>query len=223
MSTTAVAKAEARPDSSLAHEKPFPVLGLRLKRYADVVLASAALIATSPVFLLIALAIKLDSQGSVLYRSTRVGKKGATFTCLKFRTMVEGAEALQEKLRDRNERDRVLFKVRNDPRITRAGHFLRKYSLDELPQFWNVFRGDMSLVGPRPALPSEVAQYQIDHLKRLDVLPGITGLWQVEARRDPCFENYMKFDTEYVDRWSLWLDVKIILKTPRVVVGGTGQ
>lgn len=207
----------------LVDVKPLPSLGLLLKRWVDILLAGPALIANSPVFVLIAIAIKLDSPGSVLYRSTRVGKRGATFTCLKFRTMVQGAEALQGELRDLNERDGVLFKIENDPRITRAGRFLRKYSLDELPQLWNVLKGDMSLVGPRPSLPSEVVQYEPEHLKRLDTLPGMTGLWQVKARRDPSFESYIKFDTEYVDHWSLWLDLKIMLQTFRVVVDGTGQ
>jgi exopolysaccharide biosynthesis polyprenyl glycosylphosphotransferase len=205
------------------HAKPVPTLGLLTKRCVDVLLSALALVASSPAFLLIAIAIKLDSQGSVLYRSTRVGRKSATFTCLKFRTMVPRAEALQETLRHLNERDGVLFKMENDPRITRVGRLLRKYSLDELPQFWNVVKGDMSLVGPRPSLPSEVVQYELDHLKRLAVLPGITGLWQVEARRDPSFENYIKLDMEYVDRWSFWLDLKIMLKTPQVVLSGTGQ
>ena len=203
--------------------KRFPALGLLLKRSVNVLFAGLALIASSPVWLAIAIAIKLDSPGPALYRSTRVGKKSATFTCLKFRTMIERAEALQEELRDLNERDGVLFKMENDPRITRVGRFLRKYSLDELPQAWNVLRGDMSLVGPRPSLPSEVVQYELGHLKRLTVLPGITGLWQVEARRDPSFEKYIKLDTEYVDRWSFWLDLKIILRTPQVVFNGTGQ
>jgi len=203
--------------------KRFPALGQLLKRSVDILFAGLALIASSPVWLAIALAIKLDSPGPALYRSTRVGKKSAAFTCLKFRTMIERAEALQEELRDFNERDGVLFKMENDPRITRVGRFLRKYSLDELPQFWNVLKGDMSLVGPRPSLPSEVVQYELEHLKRLTVLPGITGLWQVEARRDPSFEKYIKLDTEYVDRWSFWLDLKIMLKTPQVVFSGTGQ
>lgn len=207
----------------LADVKPLPSLGLLLKRGVDILLAGPALIANSPVFVLIAIAIKLDSPGPVFYRSTRVGKKGATFTCLKFRTMIQGAEALQDRLRDRNERDGVLFKIENDPRITRLGRFLRKYSLDELPQLWNVLKGNMSLVGPRPSLPSEVVQYQPSQLRRLDTLPGITGLWQVKARRDPSFETYIRLDTEYVDRWSFWLDVKIMLKTLRVVVNGTGQ
>lgn len=207
----------------LVDVKPLPSLGLVLKRCVDILLAGTALIANSPVFVLIAIAIKIDSPGPVLYRSTRVGKKGATFTCLKFRTMIQGAEALQGKLRDLNERDGVLFKIEKDPRITRLGRFLRKYSLDELPQLWNVLKGDMSLVGPRPSLPSEVVQYKPSQLRRLDTLPGITGLWQIKARRDPSFETYIKFDTEYVDRWSFWLDVKIMLKTLRVVVDGTGQ
>ena len=194
-----------------------------MKRSVDILFAGLALTASFPVWLAIAIAIKLDSPGPAIYRSTRVGKKSAAFTCLKFRTMIERAGALQEELRERNERDGVLFKMENDPRITRVGRFLRKYSLDELPQFWNVLKGDMSLVGPRPSLPTEVVQYELEHLRRLTVLPGITGLWQVEARRDPSFEKYIKLDTEYVDRWSFWLDLKIMLKTPEVVFGGTGQ
>ncbi len=205
------------------YEKRVPVLGLLLKRWFDVILSAAALAVCSPVFLVIAIAIKIDSPGPILYRSRRVGKKGKAFICYKFRTMVEHAEALQETLRDRNIRDGVLFKIPNDPRLTRSGHFMRKYSLDELPQLWNVLKNDMSLVGPRPPLPGEVVQYELNHLKRLDVLPGITGLWQVEARRDPSFESYINFDAYYVDNWSLGLDVKIILKTLTVVLAGTGQ
>ena len=121
-----------------------------------------------------------------------------------------------------NERDNILFKFANYPRITRVGRLLRKYSLDELPQFWNVLRGDMSLVGPRPPMASEVEQYDLSHLRRLDVLPGITGLWQVEARQDPSFDSYISLDTAYVENWSLWLDLKILVRTFSVVLDGTG-
>jgi lipopolysaccharide/colanic/teichoic acid biosynthesis glycosyltransferase len=121
-----------------------------------------------------------------------------------------------------NERDGILFKIANDPRITRIGSILRKYSLDELPQFYNVLRGDMSLVGPRPPMAAEVEQYDLAHLRRLDVLPGITGLWQVEARQDPSFDSYISLDTAYVENWTLWLDLKILARTVHVVLSGTG-
>jgi exopolysaccharide biosynthesis polyprenyl glycosylphosphotransferase len=205
------------------HEKPIPVLGLIFKRFIDVVGSAIALIIAAPLCFLIAVAIRLDSDGPIFYRSDRVGRKGAIFTCCKFRTMVQNADALREELRHRNERDGVLFKIAEDPRITGVGRFLRKYSLDEIPQFWNVLNGDMSLVGPRPPIPGEYAQYEIGHLKRLQVLPGITGLWQVEARRDASFESYINLDTHYVDHWNVWLDFKILLKTVAVVVAGTGQ
>jgi lipopolysaccharide/colanic/teichoic acid biosynthesis glycosyltransferase len=182
-----------------------------------------ALVLNAPLCILIALAIRLDSPGPIFYRSDRVGRKGAIFTCYKFRTMVRNADALREDLHCHNERNGVLFKIAGDPRITKVGRFLRQYSLDEIPQFWNVLNGDMSLVGPRPPIPGEYAQYEIDHLKRLHVLPGITGLWQVEARRDASFENYINLDTHYIDHWSVWLDFKILLKTVAVVVAGTGQ
>jgi exopolysaccharide biosynthesis polyprenyl glycosylphosphotransferase len=212
------------PFSALqVHEKPIPVLGLIFKRLIDVVGSALALVLNAPLCILIALAIRLDSPGPIFYRSARVGRKGAIFTCYKFRTMVRNADALREDLHCHNERNGVLFKIADDPRITKVGRFLRQYSLDEIPQFWNVLNGDMSLVGPRPPIPGEYAQYEIDHLKRLHVLPGITGLWQVEARRDASFENYINLDTHYIDHWSVWLDFKILLKTVAVVVAGTGQ
>jgi lipopolysaccharide/colanic/teichoic acid biosynthesis glycosyltransferase len=121
-----------------------------------------------------------------------------------------------------NERDSVLFKITNDPRITRTGRFLRKYSLDELPQLINVLRGDMSMVGPRPPIASEVRRYELNHLRRLDVVPGITGLWQVQARQDPSFDSYISLDTAYIENWSLWLDIKILVRTVGVVISGTG-
>ena len=205
------------------HEKAMPIVGLILKRCVDVIGSALALLACLPGFLLIALAILLDSPGPVLYRSERIGRKGRVFTCYKFRTMVQNADALRNHLLDANERSGVLFKIANDPRITRVGRILRKYSLDEIPQFWNVLNGDMSLVGPRPPIPGEYEQYALDHLKRLHVSPGITGLWQVEARTDPSFDSYINLDTHYVDNWSMWLDLKILLKTVSVVIAGTGQ
>jgi exopolysaccharide biosynthesis polyprenyl glycosylphosphotransferase len=205
------------------HEKPMPMVGLITKRCVDFVCALLALIVCLPAGLLIAIAIRFDSPGAIFYCSPRIGRKGLTFTCWKFRTMVQNADDLLEKLQHRNERKGLLFKISDDPRITRVGRFLRKYSLDELPQFWNVLCGDMSLVGPRPPVPGEYRKYELDHLKRLHVTPGITGLWQVEARKDPSFENYINLDAQYVDNWSMWLDLKILLKTVAVVFAGTGQ
>jgi exopolysaccharide biosynthesis polyprenyl glycosylphosphotransferase len=198
------------------------VLSRLLKRTIDIVGAGIASLVLLPGFLAIAIAIKLQSPGPVLYLSKRVGYKGQVFTCFKFRTMVADAASLQKTMAHLNERSGVLFKISKDPRVTRVGTILRKYSLDELPQLWNVLRGDMSLVGPRPSISSEVAQYEPDHLRRLDVAPGITGLWQVEARQDPSFESYVRLDSHYVRNWSLWLDLKILFRTINAVITGTG-
>jgi exopolysaccharide biosynthesis polyprenyl glycosylphosphotransferase len=203
-----------------ARQRPFSLL---IKRAMDVLLATAASILLLPLMLAIAIAIKLQSPGPVFYLSKRIGHKGRAFTCYKFRTMVENAAAMQDKLTHLNERSGVLFKISNDPRITPVGAILRKYSLDELPQLWNVFCGDMSVVGPRPSLGSEVAQYEAGHLRRLDAVPGITGLWQVEARQDPSFENYVSLDSKYIDDWSLRLDLRILLQTVNAVIRGTGS
>lgn len=200
-----------------------PVGSLLIKRLLDICLASCAIILAMPLMLLVALAISIDSRGPVLYCAERVGRRGHTFCCWKFRTMVAGAESLQSSLLHLNERDGVLFKLKQDPRITCVGRVLRKYSLDELPQFFNVLLGDMSIVGPRPPLSPEVTQYKLSHLRRLDVSPGITGLWQVQARQDPSFDQYISLDTFYVDNWSLWLDLKIMVRTVAVVLSGTGS
>ena len=200
-----------------------PEIGLLLKRAMDIVLATLILIVLSPVLLAVAIAVKLDSRGPVLYFSERFGKKGRVFRCIKFRTMVRDAEKRRADVMHMNERDGVLFKISNDPRITKLGRFLRKYSLDELPQFFNVLRGDMSIVGPRPPLASEVKEYKLNHLRRLDVMPGITGLWQVQARQDPSFDNYISLDVAYIENWSIWLDLMIIGRTIGVVLAGTGS
>lgn len=194
-----------------------------VKRIIDVVGASVAMFILAPVFAAVAIAIKVQSPGPVFYASKRVGYKGQVFSCFKFRTMVVNAAAMQASLAHLNERSGVLFKIAKDPRVTAIGAILRKYSLDELPQLWNVLRGDMSLVGPRPSISSEVDQYEPAHLRRLDVVPGITGLWQVEARRDSSFESYITLDSEYIKHWSLWLDLKILLRTINAVVSGTGS
>jgi exopolysaccharide biosynthesis polyprenyl glycosylphosphotransferase len=205
------------------HRGEVPELGLFFKRVFDSVFSALTILLLSPVLLAIAIAIKLDSRGPVLYASERIGKKGVVFSCLKFRTMVQDADNLRGDILHMNERDDVLFKVANDPRITRLGHFLRKYSLDELPQFFNVLRGDMSIVGPRPPLAGEVRRYDLNHLRRLDVTPGITGLWQVQGRQDPSFASYVSLDVAYIENWSVWLDFKIIMRTVGVVLAGTGM
>ena len=199
-----------------------PEVGLLFKRVFDVVFSSLTLILLSPLMLLIAIAVKLDSPGPALYKSERIGKKGRVFHCVKFRTMVKDADKRLADFMHMNERDDVLFKISNDPRITKLGHFLRKYSLDELPQFFNVLKGEMSIVGPRPPIASEVKEYKLNHLRRLDVMPGITGLWQVQGRRDPSFASYVSLDVTYIDNWSIWLDFSIMLRTVGVVLAGTG-
>jgi lipopolysaccharide/colanic/teichoic acid biosynthesis glycosyltransferase len=186
-------------------------------------LASFTLAALFPLLLVIAIEVKRDSPGPVFYLSERIGKRGHVFRCIKFRTMVRDAEKRRSEVMHMNERDGVLFKITDDPRITRVGRFLRKYSLDELPQFFNVLRGDMSIVGPRPPIASEVKEYKLSHLRRLDVMPGITGLWQVQARQDPSFDSYISLDMTYVNNWSIWLDLKIMLRTVGVIVAGTGS
>jgi len=204
-------------------QKQIPALALIVKRCIDIAASAAGLMLLSPLIAAIALAIKLDSHGPAFYTAGRVGRKGRKFGCHKFRTMVRDADNMLGQLQHLNERDGILFKISNDPRITRLGRFLRKYSLDELPQLWNVLKGDMSLVGPRPPIAAEVQQYELAHLKRLDVKPGITGLWQVEARTNPSFASYIALDMEYVDRWDLLLDLRILLKTAAVVAAGTGR
>jgi len=204
------------------HEEQAPPPSLFWKRVLDVTLSAVALLVAAPLMATVALVIKIASPGQALYRATRVGFKGRRFLCYKFRTMVRDADRLKSGLRARNERRGPIFKMTADPRITRVGQFLRRYSLDELPQLWNVLRGEMSLVGPRPHPLDDVEHYRLEHLRRLDVTPGITGLWQVTARGDPSFQRNMALDMEYIERWSLSLDLWILWKTAIVVVQGTG-
>jgi exopolysaccharide biosynthesis polyprenyl glycosylphosphotransferase len=204
------------------HRRNDRLLSRLFKRAWDIALSSAFLVLLLPTLLIIALVVRLDSPGPVFYVSQRIGKKGRVFSCFKFRTMVANADQLKNDLAALNEREGVLFKIKNDPRVTRAGQILRKFSLDELPQLYNVLLGDMSLVGPRPPLASEVGQYELEHFRRLEVLPGITGLWQVRARQDPSFSRYLALDLAYVENWSFWLDLKILIKTAGVVARGTG-
>jgi exopolysaccharide biosynthesis polyprenyl glycosylphosphotransferase len=205
------------------HAERLPEVGLVLKRVVDVIGAGLALVVLAPLLAGIAGLIKLDSLGRVLYCAQRAGRKGRRFRCCKFRTMVSDADALKQNLRRNNQRAGPFFKIKDDPRITRLGRFLRRYSLDELPQLWNVLKGDMSLVGPRPHPLDDVAGYAIEHLARLDVTPGITGLWQVTARRDPSFQRGMELDREYIRTWSLGSDLRILLKTFLAVAQGSGD
>jgi exopolysaccharide biosynthesis polyprenyl glycosylphosphotransferase len=195
---------------------------LLVKRTLDIFFSALVLILLLPAFAAIAIAIKLDSPGPVFYLSDRIGKKGRVFRCIKFRTMIRDAERRRASVMHLNERRGILFKISDDPRVTRLGRFLRRYSLDELPQFYNVLRGDMSIVGPRPPIGSEVREYKLSHLRRLDVTPGITGLWQVQARQNPSFDSYISLDVTYIENWSIWLDLQIILRTVGVVLAGTG-
>lgn len=199
---------------------PDRAIGLALKRVLDIVLAALALVALSPVLLAVAAAIRLREGPPILFRQLRVGLHGRPFVLYKFRTMVPDAEARLTELVALNEIDGQAFKLSNDPRLTPTGRILRRTSLDELPQFWNVLRGEMSIVGPRPPLPREVAAYDLWHRRRLSMKPGITGLWQVSARREEDFDRWVELDLAYIDRWSLWLDVKIMARTIPAMLQG---
>jgi exopolysaccharide biosynthesis polyprenyl glycosylphosphotransferase len=202
---------------------PDRVVSLGLKRLVDVTGAAVLLVVFAPLALLIALAIKIDSGGPVFFRQGRVGLHGRPFLVVKFRSMCVDAENQLQDLLPENEIRGHAFKLARDPRVTRVGRVLRRTSLDELPQLLNVLRGPMSLVGPRPPLPAEVAQYDVWHRRRLSMKPGITGLWQVGARRAPEFDRWVEQDLEYIDTWSLWLDFKIIARTVPAVLSGTGR
>lgn len=188
------------------------------KRVVDVIGAVAGLILFFPVMLVVAILIRADSEGPVLFRQTRVGRFGQPFTFYKFRTMRPNAEALKAELMKQNEADGPVFKIKNDPRVTKIGRLLRKTSLDELPQLWNVLRGEMSLVGPRPPIPSEVAQYTPYQRQRLNVVPGITCIWQTSGRSGVNFDTWVEMDLDYISQQSLWLDIRILVRTLAVVV-----
>jgi exopolysaccharide biosynthesis polyprenyl glycosylphosphotransferase len=209
-----------------------PVLGLRrveltgfqqtLKRGFDLVVATLLLLLLSPVLLACAVAVKLSGPGPVLFRQRRVGQDGREFVIHKFRSMVIDAEQRLDDLKARNEADGLLFKLRHDPRVTHVGRILRAWSLDELPQLVDVLRGDMSLAGPRPPIPSEVANYDAWIRNRLRVKPGLTGLWQVSGRHQLSFEDYVRFDLFYVENWSLSMDLFIVLRTIPTVLRRSG-
>ncbi len=194
--------------------------GLFIKRGMDIVISAVLVAVLSPLFLLVFLAIKLTSSGPVIFKQERTGRNGREFTMYKFRTMVVGAEEMLEGMKALNEGSGPVFHSRSDPRLTRAGKFIRKFSLDELPQFWNVLIGDMSLVGPRPPLFEEVAGYERWQRRRLSFRPGIVCLWQVTKRYQPDFEEWVKMDLEYIDNWSLALDLKILILTIPAVFKG---
>lgn len=199
-------------------ETAIPRAGRLLKRTLDIGLSAIALLLTAPLVLLIALAIRLDSPGPAVFTQRRVGEAGRPFAMYKFRSMHLGAEEQQDRIRDLNQATGPLFKIRADPRLTRVGRLLRRSSLDELPQFINVLRGEMSIVGPRPGLPPEVAQYEVWQRQRLEVPPGITGLWQVSGRSDLSFDEMCLLDVYYIENWSLGLDLSIMLRTiPRML------
>jgi exopolysaccharide biosynthesis polyprenyl glycosylphosphotransferase len=193
-----------------------------LKSIFDRVVGCLMLLGVAPILMVTATLVKFTSRGPVLFRQTRVGRGGKQFQMLKFRTMVLDAEERQAELHTLNQGNGILFKMRDDPRITKIGKYLRRFSIDELPQLVNVLRGDMSLVGPRPPLPAEVAQYAIDDARRMLVKPGLTGLWQVSGRSDLTWEESMRLDLRYADNWSIALDLLILWKTARAVLGSDG-
>jgi lipopolysaccharide/colanic/teichoic acid biosynthesis glycosyltransferase len=193
-----------------------------LKRAFDIVGSTMLLLFMAPMFGVIALAIKATSRGPVIYRSLRPGIGGASFACFKFRTMYENADRLQEELEGDNEQRGALFKIREDPRVTSAGRFLRRWSLDELPQLFNVLRGEMSLVGPRPLPQRDYERLEDWHRKRYLVLPGMTGLWQVSGRSELDFDELVRLDFLYLERWSIFLDLSILLKTVPAVIRAHG-
>jgi exopolysaccharide biosynthesis polyprenyl glycosylphosphotransferase len=202
---------------------PDRAVALVMKRAIDIGVSAVALVLLSPLLAIVAVLIRLRDGGPVLFRQMRIGEHGRPFNVVKFRTMIQDAEERLPELEALNEIQGHAFKVTDDPRVTKSGTFLRSLSLDELPQLWNVLRGEMSLVGPRPPLPREVEGYDVWHRRRLSMKPGITGLWQVAARREPEFDRWVRMDLEYIDRWSLWLDFKIIARTIPAVIAQQGR
>lgn len=199
-----------------------PVAYANAKRVLDIVLSLLGILLFAPIFLLVALLVKMTSRGPVIFRQTRVGVGGRLFTCYKFRSMYQDAERRKAELMHLNEATGPVFKMKHDPRITPVGRIIRKLSLDELPQLFNVLRGDMSIVGPRPPVPQEVVRYSKHELQRLSVVPGLTCLWQISGRSTIGFERWVELDLAYIDNMSFWNDLKIIAMTVPAVVTGRG-
>jgi exopolysaccharide biosynthesis polyprenyl glycosylphosphotransferase len=193
-----------------------------LKRLFDIVVSASALVLLSPLLFMVAALVKLTSRGPVFFKQQRIGLHGRPFNMLKFRSMVVNADAMKDKLAALNEQRGPVFKMKNDPRVTTIGRFIRKYSIDELPQIINVLRGEMSIVGPRPPVPKEVVQYEPWQRRRLSVRPGLTCIWQVSGRNQITFDEWMKMDMQYIDHWSLSRDLSLVLKTFPVVMTGKG-
>lgn len=205
------------------HTVPNKIIDLNAKRLLDVIATTIGLIILSPLFMGIAILVKAeDTKAPVIFKQKRVGLNGRVFEMYKFRSMVANAEKMKDALKEQNAMSGPVFKIKDDPRITRVGKLIRKTSLDELPQVFNVLKGDMSLVGPRPPLPNEVVQYENAYRRRLSVKSGITCIWQISGRNDIDFEQWMELDMQYIDNWSFWLDIKILLKTIPVVLFGKG-
>lgn len=190
-----------------------------LKRILDIVCSLIGLLVLIPILVLVAILVKIESKGPIIFSQDRVGKYGKVFKMYKFRSMVVNAEQLKEKLADKNEKTGPMFKIKNDPRITRVGRFIRKTSIDELPQLVNILKGEMSIVGPRPSLPEEVKQFEGWMMERLSVKPGLTCYWQVDGRNDIEFIEWMKLDIKYIEERNILIDAKLILKTFSVLVG----
>jgi exopolysaccharide biosynthesis polyprenyl glycosylphosphotransferase len=204
----------------IVNEKPFQQF---IKRFMDITLSLAAIILLSPLLLLLIIVIKLDSKGPAIFKQERVGYKEKLFDMYKFRSMIEDAEEQFEQVKDLNHTNRIMFKSKKDPRITKVGKFIRKYSLDELPQLFNILKGDMTLVGPRPPLPRELINYEEWHRVKFLRPPGLTGLWQVSGRADiKDFDHVIKLDYEYIKNWTILFDIKIIFKTIPVVISAKG-
>ncbi|MGH4119471.1 sugar transferase [Clostridium sp.] len=193
-----------------------------IKRMIDVIGALCGILLLLPVIIVVAIWIKLSSKGTVFFAQERVGLDGKGFMMYKFRSMCTDAEFLLEKLKDKNEMSGPMFKIKDDPRVTKVGKFIRKTSIDELPQLFNILKGEMSIVGPRPSLPKEVAQFSSFHKQRLVAKPGLTCYWQVSGRSDVSFEEWMEMDVKYIEQRNTWIDIWLILKTVKVLFGDEG-